>query len=271
MPEPRSLTTAARRAIDGQHRRAYELIRSQIRSGWVESGGSLIESDLVTLTGLPRASIRYALARLADEGLVARQRHVGTHVVGHQYRIPIDDILPNHTPPGFMYRKLVDRRVPMVAFVRTAMDTDDREIGMCEQIFEHVTADGAEPVGLRTAYYRTSVHQPASWPTCPSLEFAFEFVFGVPLGDVETVIDAAAADEHTARTLHIAPGAPVLMREQRLLDVNGVVHEYSFAHYRADRVSFPLRDRSGRLSALLADRAATPDLSVHRAHDRAAS
>lgn len=271
MADTRTAPSPARRAVDGQNRRAYELVRSRIRSGWVPTDGALIESELVRLTGLPRASVRHALSRLADEGLVTRQRHVGTHVIGNQYRIPIDDILPNQTPAGFMYRKLFDRRIPMVPFVRDAMGVDDREIGVMEQMFEHVTADGAEPVGLRTTYYRASIRQPESWPTCPSLAFAFEYVFGVPLGDVETVIDAIAADEHTARVLHITPGAPVLMREQRLLDIHGVVHEYSFAHYRADRVSFPLRDQHGRFSALLADVVDTPELSEYRGRQHAAS
>lgn len=264
MNEYPSAPSASRRAVDGQHRRAYELVRAQIRSGWVPTDGALIEGELVKLTGLPRASVRDALTRLSDEGLVTRQRHIGTHVIGTQYRIPIDDILPNHTPPGFMYRKLVDRRIAMVPFVRDAMECDDAEIGLMEQMFEHVTADGAEPVGLRTVYYRADVRQPASWPTCPSLEFAFEYVFGVALGDVETVIDAVSADEHTASVLHIPHGAPVLMREQRLLDTRGVVREYSFAHYRADRVSFPLRDRHGRFSALLADHPVTPDFAGYR-------
>lgn len=264
-------SSAARRAVQGQHRRAYELIRSRIRSGWVPTDGVLVESELVKLTGLPRASVRQALTRLAEEGLVTRQRHAGTHVIGTQYRIPIDDILPNQTPPGFMYRKLVDIIVPMVPFVKLAMGCDDAEVGLAEQLFEHVTADGSEPVGLRTVYYRATVHQPASWPTCPSLEFAFQYVFGVPLGNVETVIDAVAADEHIAGMLHIAPGAPVLMREQRLLDVHGVVHEYSFAHYRADRVSFPLRDQQGHFSGLLADHPEAPELAFYRGHPRAGS
>lgn len=258
------MNSTGSRAIAGSSRRAYELVRSRIRSGWVPEHGGLIENELVQMTGLPRASVRHALTRLADEGLVARQRHVGTHVTGTQYRIPIDDILPSHTPPGFMYRKLADRRIPMVPFIQVAMQSDDAEVGVVEQVFEHVTADGAEPVGIRTAYYPSHVHQPESWPTCPSLEFAFHFVFGAKLGNVETVIDAISADAATATILHIAPGAPLLMREQRLIDVHGVVQEYSFAQYRADRVSFPLRDRHGRFSSLLAAEETTPDLLAYR-------
>lgn len=257
-------TGSGTRDLPSRSRRAYELVRSQIRSGWVPANGSLIENELIQMTGLPRANVRQALNRLSEEGLVARQRHVGTHVTGTQYRIPIDDVLPSHTPPGFMYRKLSDRRIPMVPFIAAAMECDDAEVGIVEQVFEHVTGDGAEPVGLRTAYYRAEIHQPDSWPTCPSLAFAFHYVFGAHLGNVETVIDAVAADVDTAAMLHIAPGAPLLMREQRLLDTNGVVQEYSFAHYRADRVSFPLRDRHGRFSALLAEGPGTPDISAYR-------
>ncbi|MDQ1130431.1 GntR family transcriptional regulator [Microbacterium sp. SORGH_AS_0888] len=252
------------RASSGHSRRAYELVRARIRSGWVPANGVLIENELIHLTGLPRASIRQALNRLADEGLIARQRHSGTRVLGEQYRIPVDDILPSHTPPGFMYRKLSDRVVPMIPLVQAALECDEAEVGVVEQVFEHVTADGAEPVGVRTAYYRPGIHQPESWPTCPSLEFAFRYVFGVALGDVETVIGAVAADDDAAALLHIPVGMPLLVREQRFIDVAGVVQEYSFSHYRADRVSFPLRDRTGRFSGVLAAEPGTPELVAYR-------
>ncbi len=258
-------------ADSGQPRRAYELVRARIRSGWIPRQEALVENELIKSTGLSRASVRQALVRLADEGLVDRQRHVGTRVSHDYYQLPIDDILPSHTPAGFMYRKLSDRKVPMVPMVRQFMESDDAEVGIIEQLFERVTADGAEPIGVRTAYYRAEIRQPDSWPTCPSLAFAFEYVFGVPLGNVETVIDAVLCETETAALLHIAPGAPLLVREQRLRDTNGVVQEYSFSHYRADRVSFPLRDRSGQMTGLLAEGEDTPDLQPYRMRRLAAS
>lgn len=253
-------STSSSRMLAGQSRRAYELVRANLRSGWLPRNKPLVESELVKSTGLSRTSVRHALARLAGDGLVERKRHTGTHATHDYYQLPIDDVLPSQPPPGFMYRKLSDNIVPMAPMIRRFLESEDPEVGIIEQIYERVSADGIEPICLRTAYYRSSIIQPESWPVCPNLEFAFQYVFGVPLGDIETVIDAMACDEDTAKLLRIRPGAPLLVREQRLRDENGVVQEYSFSHYPADRVSFPLRNRDGRMTGLLAQPEMTPDL-----------
>ena len=229
------------RSPRNQTRRAYELVRSLIRSGDLTDAEPLVEDDLVRMLDLPRTSVREALVLLATEGLVSRQRHVGTRVSGVYYQIPVDDILPNAPSPGFMVRTIDDRHVRSSPTIRQGLGTEAPVVGMIEHIFEHVSSEGSQPLGVRTAYYRTTYDQPRSWASCPPLAVGFERAFGVALGTVETVVDAVASDAETARLLHLEPGSAVLMREQRLHDVNGVVQEYTFSHYRADRVSFPLK------------------------------
>lgn len=266
MPSTPLLVSAARRPGSGR-RRAYELLRSMIRSRFLTRQDLLVEDELVKSLGVPRAAVRQALADLATEGLVSRQRHTGTRVSREYFQLPVDDVLPWAPPPGFMYRKIDDRHVPTMPFVADRMELDAPLVGVLEQVFEQVTGEGSEPLGVRTAYYRTEYTQPESWPSCPSLAFAFQYVFGAPLGDIETVVDATVADDETAALLHIAPGAPLLVREQTLRDVNGLVQEYSFSHYRADRVSFPIKTSSagGERSARDLRPAPTPDLLPHRA------
>lgn len=216
------------------------MVRSLIRSGMLVSDDQLVEDELIKMFGLSRANIRQALVQLADEGLVIRQRRLGTRVSHPCYHIPLDDILPKDAPPGFMVRTLDDRLVRSMPSIRSALGVTGEMVGMIEHVFEHTTLDGSEPVGLRTAYYRPEFTQPASWATCPSLAVGFERAFGKPLGLVETIVDAVGSDEATARILRIAPGTTVLMREQKLYDVDGDVQEYTFSHYRADIVSFPI-------------------------------
>ncbi|MCU1527982.1 MAG: GntR family transcriptional regulator [Frondihabitans sp.] len=216
------------------------MVRSLIRSGVLVNSEQLIEDELVKMFDLPRVSIRQALVQLANEGLVIRQRHIGTRVSHPYYQIPVDDILPREAPPGFMIRTLDDRLVRSMPWIRENLGVDDDVVGMIEHVFEHTTGDGSEPIGVRIAYYRKECTQPASWATCPSLAVGFLRAFGKPLGLVETIVDAVASDEDTARMLHLAPGATVLMREQKLYDIDGDVQEYAFSHYRPDRVSFPI-------------------------------
>jgi len=226
--------------VSNQTRRAYELIRSLIRSGFLVNDEQLVEERLVKAMGIPRSPVREALRQLALEGLVERRQRVGTRVRRDYFQVPVDDILPWRTPPGFTVRRTDNRIVPSTPAIRAHLGTSDDKVGLVEHVFEHITGDGSEPLGVRIAYYRSHFTQPRSWQSCPSLADAFFLVYGVPLGDVQTVIDAVACDAETAALLRVREGSPVLMREQILRDAEGTVQEYTFSHYRADRVSFPL-------------------------------
>lgn len=229
-----------------QTRRAYELVRSLIRSGFLINDEKLVEDRLIKTFGIPRASVREALQQLAIEGLVVRQRRSGTRVSQQYYQVPIDDILPWRTPAGFMVRTTDERIVPSTPLIRARLGTSDASVGLIEHIFEHVTSEGVSPIGVRIAYYRTEFTQPAAWNACPSLAVAFESVFRVALGGIDTVVDAVSADAATSQLLDVRVGSPVLMREQVLRGVDGIAYEYTFSHYRADRVSFPMTGEPDR-------------------------
>ncbi len=66
----------------------------------------------------------------------------------------------------------------------------------------------------------------------------FVSVYVRPFGRMETCIDAVAADRETAGLLGIREGAPLLVRDQVSPTRTGNVHEFAYAHYRADMVSF---------------------------------
>lgn len=230
-------------ATSNQTRRAYGLIRSLIRSGFLIDDEQLVEDRLVKTMGIPRARVREALQQLAADGLVERRRRTGTRVKQEYFQVPIEDILPWRTPPEFAIRQIDNRVVPAIPAIGAQLGTRDEMLGLVEHVFELVTRAGVEPLGVRIAYYRARYSQPKVWQRCPSLAEAFALVYGVPLGKVDTVIDAVACDVDTARLLDLREGSPVLMREQVLCDVEGTVQEYTFSHYRADRVSFPLGDK----------------------------
>ncbi len=59
---------------------AYERLQAAIVSGRLPPSERLVEEELVERLGLPRASVRTALLRLAHEGLVERERNRGAHV-----------------------------------------------------------------------------------------------------------------------------------------------------------------------------------------------
>lgn len=239
-------------ANPNQTRRTHELVRSLIRNGEVNEDDKLVEDRLIRALGVTRQSVREALQQLASEGLVVRQRRSGTRVSQKYYHVPLDDIVPWSCPPGFMVRRTDNRVVRSTPAIRERLGVTDSEVGLVEHVFEDFVDRAIRPIGVRIAYYRAQYTQPQRWDACPTLAHAFAHVFGVELGRIDTVVDAVTADAGTAELLDLQVGAPVLFREQVLRGVDGIVYEYTFSHYRADRVSFPMASSAPGLHADLA-------------------
>lgn len=214
-------------------RRVKDLLRSEVRSGLAGRDAQFVEDYLVSALAASRTAVREALQMLAQEGLVSRERRNGTTVTRGVAQFPLDDILESGGERVGVER-LDQRSVPSTPLLRGKLQTTDEELGVVEHLFS--TPDG--PIGVRVAYYKLAYSQPESWAECPDLRWAFASVFGSPLGRIDSVIEAGASEPKTSRLLGIPEGSPVLVREQLLVDADGVPQEFTFAHYRADRVSF---------------------------------
>ena len=79
---------AVRRA--DRARRVADVLRQQVLAGGYPTGRLPDEAALVRDFAASRNTIRDALALLAAEGLIERRRGVGTVVVGHRHRHPLD-------------------------------------------------------------------------------------------------------------------------------------------------------------------------------------
>src|SRR4051795_13126319 len=59
---------------------AYEQLRAAIVGGRLQPNERLVEADVTRATGASRSSVRTALVRLAQEGLVEHERNRGARV-----------------------------------------------------------------------------------------------------------------------------------------------------------------------------------------------
>lgn len=215
-------------------RRVHDLIRSCIRRGIIKPDQQLEESNLAKTFATSRNAVREALQLLAEEGLVSRRRRHGTTVTRDIIQIPVEDVIPHVERSDMMVHRIDHRLVPTIEHIGAHLQTTDSFLGMIEHIF----SIAGEPIGVRVAYYKQQYIQPEGWERCPDLRSAFPFVFGRPLGRVDTTIEASACEPRTSRLLGIPVGSPVLVREQLLVDSCGSPQEFTFSHYRADRVAF---------------------------------
>lgn len=215
-------------------RRVHDLLRTSIRDGLLRPDDRLNEDALVHELATSRNAVREGLQMLASLGVVERVPRVGTTIVGGLVQIPLDPVPGRHQPDGMTVQRLEDRVVPSTALIRERLHTDAVEVGM----IEHSYSMGGRPLGVRAAYYHSALRPDGGWGQPLDLDTAFEFVWGAPVGRVDTAISALVLDARTCRLLDAAEGTPGLVKEQVVHDADGVPQEFAYSHWRADRVSF---------------------------------
>ncbi|OLL72908.1 putative transcriptional regulator of N-Acetylglucosamine utilization, GntR family [Pseudonocardia sp. Ae168_Ps1] len=232
VPHPRASGGTAR----GRHtfpRRVREMLRASVRGGYLVVDDKLVEDQLMESLNASRSAVRAALQQLADEGFVDRQQRRGTVVVRRGVAVRLRDTVTALGATEVTLQMAEQGGVPSTPLLRHRLGVPDAVLRMNENIFR---ADG-EVIGVRTAYFPSSFTTP-SYAGPAALDVVFADFFGVGLGRVQTEIGAAGADDRTGRLLGVAPGAPVLLREQLFHDEDDRPVQVVFDNYRADRVTF---------------------------------
>jgi len=210
-------------------RRARDLIRTAIMLGAFGPNQRLDESFLVSELRISRNAIREGLQMLALEGVVTRERRVGTMVTGRQLRVdlPTGD-LP--TPvPGLTLRQIDARTVPTSVLAGARVSGELVRIRLLEHLY---VADG-EPIGVRLAYTTERLTAHGSRPGAPGLDDAFLVV-----ARREVLTSVMPFDRVTAQILQVGPGASALVEQQVSYNATGIPIEVTYSHFRADRVVF---------------------------------
>jgi GntR family transcriptional regulator len=226
------------RTKQNSSRRAYTLIRADIRTGRVAPDALLSEENLVQTLTMSRGAVREALHMLANEGLIERRPRAGTRVRREILQIKTDVVQSLTSAVGSDRIDLIrlDERLivapPLIVEMLQLPPND--EVLLIEWL---ITLD-REPFAVRTAYISGGGKNAPPGDKAADIKAAFHKVFGVPLGTSTTTIAANAADVELAERLGIAEGAPVIVTELHQTDVNGTPRGMAFTHYRADRVCF---------------------------------
>ncbi len=237
-PEPVVLAPFARIARVPLHHQIREDLELNLNSGRFQPGAELPgEAALCAHYGASRGTIRHALADLAREGIVERQAGRGSFlrrpkiegsVVGSYRRFRVEG------PP-------LDPGGRVLSLTRRRADANLAELlGLGAERAVHVLqrlrfADGL-PVTLQTSYLPVAL--------CPGLRRRdldarhlvdiLQQDHGVVLSRAEELIAPGIVDEHDARHLGIATGAPVFRIERRTYLPDGRIGEFRRATMRGD-------------------------------------
>jgi GntR family transcriptional regulator len=237
-PAPVVLAPFARVARVPLHHQIREDLELNLNSGRFQPGAELPgEAALCAHYGASRGTIRHALADLAREGVVERHAGRGSFlrrpkiegsVVGSYRRFRVEG------PP-------LDPGGKVLSLTRRRADANLAELlGLGAERAVHVLrrlrfADGV-PVTLQTSYLPVGL-APALRREDLDARHLVDILqqdHGVVLTRSEELIAPGIVDEHDARHLRVATGAPVFRIERRSYLPDGRVGEFRRAVMRGD-------------------------------------
>lgn len=217
-------------------------LEEQIGQGRLPSGSRIdSEVDLAERLGVSRPTVRQAIDRLVEQGLLVRRRGIGTMVVPRRVHRPVeltslyDDLVAAGRTPSTTVLGIA--RMPADAVTALALSLPDHSPVIC--IHRLRLADD-EPLGVMHNYLPPGLIE----VTTESLEsdglYALLRRQGLRPQVAEQTIGARGATSAEARLLKGSKGLPVLTMSRTAFDASGRPIEHGSHCYRADRYSFEM-------------------------------
>ncbi|MBF6176768.1 GntR family transcriptional regulator [Nocardia blacklockiae] len=246
---PRSSDAARERRLFGEQvreilptashlaaRRVRDLLRAALRAGEFGSGRLPGEAELMAQYRVPRDVLREALDLLRRDGLIERRRGLGTSAVRAEYVVPgalppQGHALDEHLAVGRITPRLLHwawTPAPRVI----AAHLDDTAAGDDCLCVEYVLLAEQRPLAVFTNYIRAPEAARVDQSLFRRDFYALLHSGGIDTASCDVGVQAAAADGHTAALLHVLPGEPVLLVQQRLRDAAGRVVDYALGTCR---------------------------------------
>jgi DNA-binding GntR family transcriptional regulator len=211
--------------------------------------GSLLpkEVELSRAYGISRHTMREALRRLSDAGVVSRRRRAGTEVIAAQpstnYRQPtssIDDLLQYGDQTEV---RLTSRQTTKCSGeIASLLGGDpDREWLRVETLRTQPGED--RPICHTTMYLNLELEgiQDEIAGLSVPVSALVEKTYGIRIAEIEQSIEAVALDPPSARSLHAEPGAPALKATRRYYDADGRLIELAIALHPGERFTYVTR------------------------------
>lgn len=245
MTQPAAL--AERRELPRYLQLAGEL-RNQIMAGKFAARDAFpTESELCQTYGVSRFTVREALRRLQNEGLISRKRGSGTVVQPaaarggalHQPLSNVGEILQYARDTQVAYEPKGKGALPRKVSEQIAADTAGNWT-----VFRGTRRHEGDtlPIAVIDAYFHQRLDDAvAQFDLGAGTLFSqIEAFAGVTVGTVTQDIQAVAAPSDVAETLGIARRAPVLRILRCYHDPGGELFEISVSHHPGDRFAYSM-------------------------------
>ncbi|RSZ59840.1 GntR family transcriptional regulator [Massilia atriviolacea] len=221
-----------------------DVLRHEIDAGAYEPSGKLpSEAALGARFGVSRVTVRLALARLAEAGVVERKQGKGTYAAGKQVRHGLDQLRSFHESLLAQGLRAEMRLLSqaLVALPQAMAELAEAGQGQCLLLQRLHLVDG-EPIALGRNYL------PPGLAAMPAEKIARQPAYallaeltGLPVARAELAIRLALADGAVAQALGVGEGSAVLLMERRSYFADGRCCDCSAFYIRPERYAFVLR------------------------------
>jgi len=202
------------------------------------------ENELIRQYGISRGTVREALRILSREGLIERQKGVGTFVTSQKIEHDTGNVmsfsrimlLTGRTPSA---KVLEAREFSAPGFVcsKLRLSGDDRIV-----FIKRLRYGDEEALLIEHSYFRLDVgHKLMNEDLHRSLYRTLQEKYGYELSKSEHTIEASTAEEEDAELLGIEVGRPVLILSRLVFLADNTPVEYAMDVYRADRTKFKIQ------------------------------
>lgn len=215
----------------------------QIRSGQLTPGQLLpSETELSRSLGISPMTARQAMNGLVNQGLIRRQRGVGSFVLPRRMDHPLErmvgfseDMHARGLRPASRILRVEQAKAPKEVVERVPLNDATAMLRV-----RRVRLANDQPVGVHDAWLLGVSFTRTDLERAGSL-YALLAESGIQLGGCEETIDAVAADRELAGLLGVPVGAPLLRATRFTWGEDGQFVEYVVALYRADLYQYRIR------------------------------
>lgn len=233
------------------HSQVETLIRGMLKETRYQDGELLPpEARMAERLGVSRNTVRAAIGRLVQEGVLERRAGRGTRYV----RQPVRTSLENW--PSFT-REMRAKGIQVETFSRLVEEArPSPEIARLLRLAEAERKRGVVKLERVRGYGGIPSVKSVSW-FHPRTRLKVDDNFSVPLYELifqrsgitpefsREDVSAELAGPSLGQTLGCDETAPILVRTRIVSDADGKVIEYNENHYRADRFTYGLTIRKG--------------------------
>jgi GntR family transcriptional regulator len=225
------------------HNQVEKMLRTLIEEPAYRDGDFLPkEVDLANSLGVARNTVRHAISKLVNEGLLVRKKGVGTKVAASR--------IPTRLDSWWSFTKEMSQRG--IAVVNFELDVQkipaDEEVAAALHIkqgtkiiqMSRLRGTTGTPSLLSVSWFHPRLKMTGDENFSRPLYQMLEENFGVIVSISREEISAISADESLADKFGLSAGAPLLFRQRVVSDSDGRLVEYNKVYYKGDGFKYSI-------------------------------